>query len=757
MLELGGWSLPPPSAQSVSTMPASAPLLTKLRRFAEQESLQPDLARGLRATVAYMAPVLLAVVGWLPLEVSFVALAAQNIAMVDVRGDYRLRLGLLLAMTAIFVGAAALGTLASGHLAAALVATAFIAICGGAWRHLSADYGMGLTISSTLVFFIALNSPSHATVGHHAFAALLGGLWGVFIQVANWPFRPQHPLRRAVSDSWLAVAELFDALAPSEAGAAVPRAQRIQEREAALRTTLDHAYTDLAHARAGLLRTRLEALNFAAARLATRVNALHTALEPLLASPGFAPLVPALLPALTALVNTTRTVALAVVSRQPAHLATAEVRLRRLTNLLRVLESRILAQSPDDPAGAHLVEILRHLGEHLPAIHDALRATIDRADERAAFSLELFDLHTLTLRPLASALNLTWRIDPTLFRFTLRLGVLMLFGVVVFKAIGLPHGYWLPFTIVVVLQPDFGSTRTRAAQRVLGTLGGSLLASTLLWLELPFAALATATAITIFFFGYFIRRNYAVAVFFITLFVVLLTETNGPVTLAFTVERLATTLGGGALALLAAFYFWPVWERERLPPILAAALRANHDYLRLLLARLTAGRPYDPEATATKRRAESANTAAFASLQRLNGDPQNQRTGLEHAATLANTNQRLTRALTVLTLHLAADAPFTAPELTRFATLADESLAALIASLEGPPLAPKHLENLLTSLERLAFPLPPADATDDASRRAHWIYTQLTRATTELSAMLLTAQESAPAQTADTTASDAHL
>lgn len=738
-------------------MPASASLLTKLRRLAEQESLQPDLGRAVRATVAYMVPLLLAVAGWLPIEVSFVALAAQNIAMVDVRGDYRLRLGLLLAMTAIFVGVAALGTVASTHLAAALAATALIAACGGAWRHLSADYGMGLAISSTLVFFIALTSPRHATVGDHALAALIGGLWGVFVQVANWPFRPQHPLRRAVSDSWLAVADLFDALAPSEPGAPVPRAQRIHEREAALRTTLDHAYAALGHARAGLLRTRLEALNFAAARLATRVTALHTALEPLLASPAFAPLVPALLPALTALGNTTRTVALAVVSRQPAHLATAEIRLRRLANLLRVLESRILAQSPDSPAGAHLVEILRHLGDHLPALHDALRATIDRADERAAFSVELFDLHTLTLRPLASALNLTWRVDPTLLRFTLRLGVLMLFGVVVFKVLGLPHGYWLPFTMVVVLQPDFGSTRQRAAQRVLGTLGGSLLASTLLWLDLPFAALTAATAVTIFLFGYWVRRNYAVAVFFITLFVVLLTETSGPVTLAFTVERLATTLGGGALALLAAFYFWPVWERDRLPPILAAALRANRAYLRLLLARLTGGGPYDAEATAAKRRAESANTAAFASLQRLNGDPQNQQAGLEHAAALANTNQRLTRALNVLTLHLAADAPLAAPELTRFAALADGTLAALADAIEGNPLAPKHLDSLLTALERLAFPMPPAGATDEPARRAHWVYTQLTRATTELSAMLLTAQESAPAQTADTTARPALL
>lgn len=730
-------------------MPARATLLGKFRRLADQESLQPDLGRALRATIAYMVPLLLAVVGWLPIEVSFVALAAQNIAMVDVRGDYRLRLGLLIAMTGVFVGAAALGTISSGHLAAALAATALIAACGGLWRHLSADYGMALAISSTLVFFIALTSPRHATVADHAFAALIGGLWGVLLQVANWPFRPQHPLRRTVSDSWLAVADLFEAMSPDDPPDPAGRQQRIHEREATLRTTLDKAYSTFAATRPGPLRERLEALNFAAARLATRVTSLHTALEPLLTSPAFAPLVPALLPALTALTNTSRTVALAVVSRQPAHLATCHVRLRRLGNLLRVLEARITAQSDGSPDGAQLVEILRHIGEHLPAVHDALRATIDRADERAAFSLELFDLHTLTLRPLASALNLTTRVDPALLRFTLRIGVLMMFGVVVFKALDLPHGYWLPFTIVVVLQPDYGSTRQRAVQRVIGTLGGSLIASALLWLDLPFAALATASAVTIFLFGYFVKRNYAVAVFFVTLFIVLLTETNGSVTLAFTVERLASTLGGGALALLAAFYFWPVWERDRFPPILAGALRANREYVRLLLARLASGGSYDTEATTAKRLAEAANSAAFSSLQRMIGDPKNQQAGLEQAATLANGNQRLTRALNVLTLHLAPGTPLTAPTLARFATLADESLDTLAQSVEGTTLAPKRLESLLDSLERLSFPMPPADATDEASRRDHWIYTQLTRAATELSALLLAAQESAPPQTAD--------
>jgi len=37
----------------------------------------------------------------------------------------------------------------------------------------------------------------------------------------------------------------------------------------------------------------------------------------------------------------------------------------------------------------------------------------------------------------------------------------------IFKFFDLPHGYWLPFTIVVVLQPDYGSTRERSFSRLL--------------------------------------------------------------------------------------------------------------------------------------------------------------------------------------------------------------------------------------------------------------------------------------------------
>jgi uncharacterized membrane protein YccC len=703
-----------------------------VRRWREEASFQPDFWRGVRATVAFMPPLVFAAFG--AHDLSIVSIAAQNIAMVDVRGDYRLRFALLLAMAGVFCAAAAIGATVADRPTIAILATGLIAVLGGVWRHLSTDYGPPLAISSSLVFLLALASPTASTHVHgFALAALAGGAWGLIVQVAGWPFRPEHPLRRDVADSWVAVAQLFEALRETTSG--VTDRQPVITRENEVRTALDQAYAALAATHPGALRTQLEAVNLAAARLATRVVSLDTALEAIRSTPRFAVLSSALDPTLASLANLSRSAALVVVSRQPAHLATFEVRLRRLASLLAVLRGRLGGDAPL----AQLVEIVRQLERLLPETHAAVRATVNRATERAAVGLELSDLRTLALRPLASALNFSTAVDPALVRFTLRLAALTMFGTAVFEYLGLPHGYWLPFTIVVVLQPDYGSTRQRASERVLGTIAGSLVASGLLYLELPVAVLLAAVGVGVFFFAFFLKRNYAVAIFFVSIFIVLVTEAHEAVTLAFTIERVLITLAGGALALLAAFIFWPVWERDRLPAILARTFRANQEYLATLLNRLQTGGAYDAEAIAAKRRAEAANTTAFSSLKRLSGDPKNQREGLEHAAALVNGNQRLTRVLNVLTLHLGPAEPVSASTLERFARIAEAALARLAEAAAHSTPVPAELETLIRELEADLF---PAHA---ATERERWIYGQLGRAAIELNALLVVLQNSAPA------------
>jgi uncharacterized membrane protein YccC len=345
----------------------------------------------------------------------------------------------------------------------------------------------------------------------------------------------------------------------------------------------------------------------------------------------------------------------------------------------------------------------------------------------------------VTLRPLAAALNFSRRVDPLLVRYTLRIATLTLIGVAVFKTHHLLHGYWLPFTMVVVLQPDYGATRRKATQRLLGTFGGSVLASALLWLHPPLAVVMVATAATAFFFGYYLKRDYGVAVIFITLFIVLLTEANGPVTIALTAERLGITVAGGALALLAALMFWPVWERDRFRPFLAAALRENGRYLHLIVTRLAAGGPYDRDVTQAKRRAETANTQVFSSLQRMIGDPKSRQDGLDQVAALANGNQRLTRGLNLLALHLTPGTPLPQPEIGQFATRAAAALEALATAIDHPVPGQPALAAARQALDSLRIPAPDDGETTDGPepRHQYWVFNQLARASTELSAMLL--------------------
>jgi hypothetical protein len=70
----------------------AASLGKTVRQFIERESLRPDLARATRATVGFMIPLALQSTVGLPVEVIFACISAQSIAMLDVRGDYRLRI-----------------------------------------------------------------------------------------------------------------------------------------------------------------------------------------------------------------------------------------------------------------------------------------------------------------------------------------------------------------------------------------------------------------------------------------------------------------------------------------------------------------------------------------------------------------------------------------------------------------------------------------------------------------------------------------
>jgi uncharacterized membrane protein YccC len=164
---------------------------------------------------------------------------------------------------------------------------------------------------------------------------------------------------------------------------------------------------------------------------------------------------------------------------------------------------------------------------------------------------------------------------------------------------------------------------------------------------------------------------------------------------------------------------------------MSKALLASCGYIELLCRRLREGTGRGEELIPAKRRLESANSEVFASLRRMYGEPKNRADILQDAAAMANGNVRLTRVLNVLLLHLTnRPAPVSDPGLSTWESAACQALEVLAGSWDH--LDEQALEQALNQLESLKLDRSTADGTDDA-----WVFTQLARGSTELSAMIV--------------------
>jgi len=694
--------------------------------------LTTDVARALRSSVAFMGAWIACLLAHHPEIAPFAATAAQNVALTDVRGDYRARFAILLTMTAVMAAAAVAGTLAGGNIVTATLMMAALALMGGGWRHLSGDYGPNLAVVSALLYLIALAQPGDWQSGLRLAKWIgLGGAGAILLQISAWFFRPQHHLRHAVAESWVAASDLITAMR-TEADDGKPSVTDVVEKENNLRATLDRTFDVLAAATgkkpSGFM-AHLDTATHIAGRLATRVTAFNTAVEPLRARPEFAAIAPTLDSVLRSLASAARSAALTLITHRSEQFIAHEIRLRRCTHLIRVLDSHFAAWPVQDTDIAQVRHLLGQVAEMLPVMHSTLEETVDHGTSHSHFLLRLPELGDLSTRSLSSWLNPAQQLDSVLVRYSLRVAVVTMLAVIVYKWFDIPRGYWIAFTALVVLQPDYGATRQRAGHRIAGTIAGSILATVLLLVKLPLPLILLLAGITAFYFAYFLKRHYGLAVFFVTLMLVLITEAVTPVHLDFTMARVLSNIAGGVLALVAALLFWPSWEQEQFPRIIAAAIRANRGYLQTIGARLVAAEPFTGEAIQAKRVAERNNALATASLQRLLGDPAAQKQNVERAAALMAYNQRVTRALTVLAVYLNRRERFDAGEMDGVVKPTSEALERLAAAIEQDADYPAEPASLASTPTRRQ-PAGPQTASE-------MVRGQFAKVATEIDAMVL--------------------
>ena len=179
-----------------------------------------------------------------------------------------------------------------------------------------------------------------------------------------------------------------------------------------------------------------------------------------------------------------------------------------------------------------------------------------------------------------SILKENFSLSSTIFRHSLRLAILMIAGILIGHFFHLQNSYWILLTIVVIMRPNYGLTKERSKQRILGTVIGGLLAlAIVLLIENPWVYVVCGVVSLIMAFS-MLQKNYVGAAIFITLMVVFLYALIQPDAVNVVQFRIIDTIIGAVLAIIGNKFILPAWEHLEIENTIANTIEKNIAYLK---------------------------------------------------------------------------------------------------------------------------------------------------------------------------------
>lgn len=168
-------------------------------------------------------------------------------------------------------------------------------------------------------------------------------------------------------------------------------------------------------------------------------------------------------------------------------------------------------------------------------------------------------------------------------RYAIRLSVCFVLGTIISHYAKIPHGEWIALTALFVSQNTFLETQRRLWQRVIGTLSGVILGIMLLNLLPTINGQILVICGTAFAFFYFLKKRYAFAVVFITIYVLDASELVANEGMIVPWPRILATLIGAFLSYITVRILWPDWQYKRLPTLIKEAQDIDATYFKEII------------------------------------------------------------------------------------------------------------------------------------------------------------------------------
>jgi len=350
-----------------------------------------------------------------------------------------------------------------------------------------------------------------------------------------------------------------------------------------------------------------------------------------------------------------------------------------------------------------------------------LRTVLDlsaQTTDRGRVELELREAShpwRLQFDGVRSALQAALRRDSAILHHAVRLAVCLTAGELAGRSLHLERPYWIPMTVALVLKPDFTTTFSRGLQRLLGTLVGLVVATTLFGLLHPSLGLKIALIAA---FAFVLRAygpaNYGILAISVTSMVVFRFAYTGGSPSELMVPRAINTIAGGFVALLG-YFVWPTWERTQAPEALARMLNAYRAYFQSVRDGYLRqeGLPRESADTArdgSRLAARVARSNFETSLTRMRAEPGNSAESIAAFDRILADSHRFIQAVMSLESGLYASQPVPVRDAFRkLSNDVDVTLYYLAAGLRGTAITSADFADLRADHQALLESGDPAN------------------------------------------------
>jgi len=613
---------------------------------------KPAYTRGLRVATIIGIPLLIGLQFGILSDTSLFVLAALNISLLDMGGmTYRNLSRTLFAVTVLNAIAAVVAILVGSNIIFAVVATA-IWVASVAMLGLTGHTGVMIALVNSVVFVIMIFIPGSEVYVLKTFITFLaGGVWAMLFSLVTWPISPYRPIRKAVARCFVENANFLRILADhcnyqSLNNSFKEDLEIIDLVHLKFRQSIDEAHEMLINERKG----RLGNNNVEVAL----ISLLHSVAK------DYRTLV-------TTMVWFTSTghkinksnsvffyhlfISLAKIHDEIANIImhpdnSSDELIRLISNLQQeqlLGENKIIV--------GEYAEIQHILGQLLNRIEQEL-VTAKRQHPSHKNSNRNSNRISLITEPKISLItqikkNITFA-SPG-FRHAIRIGTTTAVAVLIAHISNLPHGYWLPLTVIVIMAPDFGgSFLVRSLQRGVGTTLGGLLAAFLLLNIHNEIQILILLIIFTFFAISLLTINYALFVFFLTPLVVTMYSLSGSDSWGIAYDRVTDTILGIGLSLIGGQLLFPVWERNVYVRRFSSLLDTVNKYFKEILSSFNVENVSQKEILRLSREIEVALVATNASFQQALNQPGFNTKLIPYLISFLNSTNRLIRGIVSL-------------------------------------------------------------------------------------------------------------